>query len=230
MNVQKAVNAAVAAAALTGALAACSSSGSGPSTAPLPGVSTSIPMSPSPSPTSPARLTRAPALPTGPVYQASAHPAPRGYTEAGFPDTAGTGHAAPAPATPVSVTGPVTFSSVSFPRPYDCREAGTSYYSPPNVSVAMDVTVLVTSSMLAHELSIAAPNAAPPGLSNSSQWISSTAVGKGVWRATYRTFVSLYQPQYTPVTVSALSASAAGSGYEIAFGSPVTVSIHSCTS
>lgn len=127
-------------------------------------------------------------------------------------------------------TGPVTYQSANFPHPYNCAEGGTSYYTPPNVTAALDVTVLVTSQTLAKDLVIAAPNRAPRGLSNASQLISSASVGKGVWRATYRTFVALYEPKYTPVTVSALQASANGSRYTIAFSSPVSVTLADCHS
>ena len=90
--------------------------------------------------------------------------------------------------------------------------------------------MLVNSASLATDLSIAAPNAAPRGLSNSSRLVSSSAVSKGVWRATYRTYVALYEPNYVPVSVGALEAAGAGQRYTIAFTSPVTVTLQNCRS
>ena len=77
---------------------------------------------------------------------------------------------------------------------------------------------------------IVAPNRAPRGLTNSSQAISATALGHGVWRATYRTFVSLYEPKYTPVTLSSLQATGAGAHYTIAFPEPLAVTLTDCHS
>jgi hypothetical protein len=124
----------------------------------------------------------------------------------------------------------VTYESVSFPSPYNCEQSGTTYYTAPNVAIAMDVTVLVNSSTLARNLVVAAPNPAPRGLSNASQWISEDALGNGVWRATYRTYVSLYQPRFNSLTISGLRASAAGSHYAIAFPAPLAVSLRDCHS
>jgi hypothetical protein len=131
---------------------------------------------------------------------------------------------APLPA----LTTPVTFDFYSYPKPFNCRESGDSYYSGPDASAALDVTVLVKSAALANDLTIAAPNPPIGGLSNASSRVSSSALGHGVWRATYRTYVSLLHPHYTPVTFSSLSASADGSSYTITFSSPITVTLSDC--
>ena len=231
MNVQKATLGVVGAVALGALLAACSSSGSGQSDslAALAGAPAPVTVSPAvnntvPTPTVPTRNSAA-------AITVQAHPAPEGQGQVGF------GGSAVAPSAPsrgasgsVTLSGPITFSAVSFPGPYDCAESGTTYYNPPNVAVAMDVTVLANSPALANGLTVTAPNPAPRGISNASHLMSSAALGNGVWRATYRTWVSLYQPRFTPVTVSSLAASSGGNGYTITFRSPVTVTIDDCHS
>lgn len=235
VNISKRAAGVAAAAALAALLTACGSTGDdggvvsgGVGSPSTPASSSSI------TPTS-AVVQVVPPKPTLPGDSTVARPVSAGRTGANL---AGSGtpantHSSPTTRTSSSVpplSGPVTFESVALSSPYNCAESGTSYYTAPNVAVAVDVTVLVTSGSLARNLVIAAPNHAPRGLSNTSQAISSTALGHGVWRATYRTFVSLYEPKYVPVTLSALQATAAGARYTIAFPEPLAISIADCHS
>src|SRR3954463_16539254 len=196
VKISNRVVAAAGAAALAGLLAACSSAGG--STGPVAG-GRKIATSPTPSatPTTPVPQVAVPKVTAGNVATGAANPAPAGRSLAGFGDSAS---APSGPASPPhgsssvpALTGPVTYQSVSLPSGYNCTESGTTYYTPPNIAIGFDVTVLVNSSTLVSDLVITAPNRAPPGLSNASKLISSVAFGGGVWKATYRTFASLYE-------------------------------------
>ena len=228
MNISKPVAAAISAAALAGLLAACGSAGGG--TGQVAG-GQKIATSPTPSatPTTAVAQVAVPKLTAG--TSDSAHPAPAGRSASGFGDSSGTASSPShgSPSAPV-LSAPVTYQSVSVPSEFNCQQAGTTYYTPPNVAVGFDVTVLVNSSTLAKDLVIAAPNRAPRGVSNASELISSKALGNGVWQATYRTFASLYEPRYTPVTVNALQATAGGARYTIVFPSPLAITKASCNS
>jgi hypothetical protein len=209
-------------------LTACSSSGGGSSLS-LADLATAPSSSAKPTP---AVSTVTPPKIVAPSHLSVGKPVSSGRTETSFPPastptptpTHSSSHAAPLP----PLTSPVTFESYSYPKPSNCREAGDSYYHGPDVSTAIDVTVLSKSAALAKDLTIAAPNAQVRNMSNDSSLVSSSAVGDGVWRATYQTYVSLYHPAYAPVTISALSASADGSNYTITFASPVTVHLSDC--
>jgi hypothetical protein len=230
MNVQKAAYGFVGTLALTAVLTACGSSGSSnsDSLAQLAGAPAPVTVSPAHDNSAPTPSVPAPS--TAPAIAVTVHPAAAGdgqVTAAAPKAPSGPSHNA---SSPVVLTGPVTFSSYSFPRPYNCTESGTTYYTPPNIEVAMDVTVLVNSATLAHDLSITAPNRAPRGLSNTSSLVSSAALGNGVWRSTYRTYVALSEPHYTPFTVSSLAATAGGAKYTIAFPAAVAVTLDDCHS
>ena len=230
MGISKPVGAVVAAAALAGLLAACSSAGG--STGPVAGGS-KIATAPTPTATSTTAVPEVvpPTVSPGKVVTNAEHPAPVGRRLTGFGDSS-SAPSQPSHGSPgvPSLSAPVTYESVSVPSLFNCREAGTTYYTPPNIAVGFDVTVLVNSSTLAKDLVIAAPNRAPRGVSNASELISSAQLGKGVWKATYRTFASLYEPRYTPVTVSSLEATAGGARYTIVFPSPVSITRDACHS
>ena len=231
MNVHKVITGVVGAAGLITVLAACSSHG-GPQAAVTSDGSVSVSATQSSTPAASSAAVTTPAFIVKPTVAATPPPPPTNTPSViGFasPRKASPTNTHPTSSAP-TLTGPVTFSAVSFPKPFDCEQAGTSYYAAPNVAVALDVTVYVTSQQLAHDLTLAAPNYAPNGISNASQYIGSSSLGHGVWRATYRTYVSLYEPSYTPVAVSSVQASAAGTNYTISFASPVSVTLSNCHS
>jgi hypothetical protein len=224
------------AAALAGLLTACTSASNsaGDNAAPAPSrlsVPSSTSASVSARPSTVARIV-SPKPSTGGGSTPAPRPVPtRPAAAHSSTPSASASHPTPAsPPAPPTLSGPVTFSSVAFQSPYNCAESGTGYYTAPNITAAVDVTVLVNSPALARDLVIAAPNRAPRGLSNASQWISATSLGGNVWRATYRTFVALTGPKYTPVTVSSLQASANGTPYTITFSSPLSVTLADCHS
>jgi len=232
VNISKPVGWVAASAALGLVLTACSSAGG--STGPVANgspIATARTASATPAPATTAQVAP-PKVAAGDVSTA-AHPVADGRSLAALPGSSN-------PSTPSGpqhtgsslppLSGPVTYQSVNVPSTYNCAEAGTTYYTPPNIAIGFDVTVLVSSPTLANDLVIAAPNRAPRGLSNASHLVRATALGNGVWQATYRTFASLSEPRFTPVTVSALQATAGGSHYTIAFPSSFTITKDDCHS
>jgi hypothetical protein len=148
----------------------------------------------------------------------------------GFPSS--THAAAPPPVQSQSLptpTGPVTFVSWALQRPYNCREHADLVDTAPDVSAAIDVTVLLQG-VSAGSLSIVAPNPAVRTLPNASSLLSSSSLGHGLYKATYRSYVSLFAPNFTPVTFSSLTAVSAGSQYSIVFASSVTITLDDCHS
>lgn len=229
MEIGKSVAGAAVAAALASLLTACSSGGGvagDANTAPAPAASASH------GPTTLARVARPdPSTAAGTAAAPRPAPAPQPAPVVAAPAAASrTPAAASHPSARPKPTGPVTFASVAFPKPFDCTQAGTGYYTAPDVTIAVDVTVLVNSAALTKDLVIAAPNRAPSGVSNASQPISAASLGDGVWRATYRTYASLAGPRYTPVTVSALQASDGTRQYAIVFSAPLSVTFADCHS
>ncbi|WP_338184807.1 hypothetical protein [Jatrophihabitans sp.] len=226
MKVRYSVAGIAAAAVIAAVLTGCGSSGGGPPGLPLtqyaPAPTTSAAKPAATHTVTPPKITAAAIEPAKPVQV--------GRSDTSFPSvsTPSVSHATSKPEGAPALSSPVTFRSAGFASFSNCSEAGTSYYKPPNISVGMDVTVLAASQQLADGLDITPPNAALRGMSNASTLRSSKALGHGVWQATYRVYTSLYEPDYTPVTISSLRAAAAGSGFTIDFSSPVTVTESDC--
>lgn len=232
VNISKPVGGVAVGIALAALLAACSSGGGSGPIAHETGVDAGPSTSATPSTVAATEPVASAKIAPGDAA-VTAKAAPAGRTETSFAGSGRTSTSsvpAHSPSAVPPLTGPVTYQSVDVSPRFNCAEAGTTYYTPPNITIGFDVTVLVTSPSLARDLEIAAPNPAPRGLSNASRLISSSALGNGVWRATYRTFASLYQPRYVPVTVDSLQASLGGNHYTIAFPSPVTITEDECNS
>jgi hypothetical protein len=200
----------------------------GPSAHPSRSADSPAKAAPKPSPTA----TPAPSYSTSQLPAASADGA--GSTDAlklnaGFPSpsTSAPRHAAPA-ASPPTPTGPVTYVSYAYVRPYNCREHAYFVDTAADVSTAVDVTVELDG-VPADSLSIVAPTRAVPTLPDASTLVSSKSLGHGLYEATYETYVSLFHPNFTPVTVSSLTAvSASDTQYTFAISSPFTVTLGDC--
>lgn len=224
--------AAVAVAALGAAslVAACSSGSGGTSTTDLSVVppshsaSTSAPASPTGSKTPPDATITTPVQ----IVAGRAQKPVSVKPSAPFPAATHSTPAPPASTTPLPTpTGPVTYVSWAFVRPYNCREHADLVDTAADVSTALHITVLLRG-VPASSLSIVAPNRAVRTLPNTSSLVSSVPVGHGLYEATYTTYVSLFHPKFTPVTFSSLTALAGGTQYTIALPSPVTVTLDDC--
>jgi hypothetical protein len=223
------VNALVLAAAALGAaslLAACSSDAGGSSTTDLtvvPPSTHAAPSSAAASKTPQAASIVTPAQLTTPVVTKPA------TVKLGQPfATPKPGKTTPPVVTPLPTpTGAVTYVSWDYVRPFNCREHADFVDTAPDVSTALNVTVLLRG-IPASSVHIVAPNRAVSTLSNASSLVSSTSVGHGVVKATYTTYVSLFHNNFTPVTFSSLTAVANGTNYTVAFPAPATVTLGDC--